>query len=123
MPMAVGTAVAVKQLPWLLFAIVSGAVVDQIDRRRLIILIGLSRGNFSDGSRQADLINWTPLITKITVSTTKIRTGTAATIIGSSYGIHSAHRTVKKAIRKEPDGDKACHGTDEKAAFDGRLRS
>ncbi len=35
-PLAVGAAVAVQQLPWLLFALVSGAVVDRVDRRRLI---------------------------------------------------------------------------------------
>lgn len=42
-PLAVGAAVAVQQLPWLLFALVSGAVVDRVDRRRLIIVVNATR--------------------------------------------------------------------------------
>jgi len=42
-PLAVGAAVAVQQLPWLLFALVSGAVVDRVDRRRLIIAVNAAR--------------------------------------------------------------------------------
>ena len=42
-PLAVGGAVAVQQLPWLLFALVSGAVVDRIERRRLIIAVHSAR--------------------------------------------------------------------------------
>ncbi|MGH2755811.1 MAG: MFS transporter [Actinomycetota bacterium] len=32
------------KLPWLLFSLVSGAIVDRVDRRRLMILINVSRG-------------------------------------------------------------------------------
>ena len=42
-PVAVGAAVAVQQLPWLLFALVSGAVVDRVDRRRLILAANSGR--------------------------------------------------------------------------------
>ena len=42
-PLAVGGAVAVQQLPWLLFALVSGAVVDRLDRRRLVVVVNIVR--------------------------------------------------------------------------------
>lgn len=42
-PLAVGGAVAVQQLPWLLFALVSGALVDRLDRRRLVIAVNIVR--------------------------------------------------------------------------------
>lgn len=42
-PAAVGAAVFVQQLPWLLFALLSGAVVDRIDRRRLVVFVDMCR--------------------------------------------------------------------------------
>ena len=42
-PVAVGSAVAVQQLPWLLFALLSGALVDRLNRRRLIVIVNLVR--------------------------------------------------------------------------------
>ena len=42
-PLAVGGAVAVQQLPWLLFALVSGALVDRLDRRLLIVVVNVAR--------------------------------------------------------------------------------
>lgn len=42
-PLAVGGAVAVQQLPWLLFALLSGAVVDRLDRRRLVVAVNCGR--------------------------------------------------------------------------------
>lgn len=42
-PLAVGGAVAVQQLPWLLFALVSGALVDRLDRQRLIVAVNVTR--------------------------------------------------------------------------------
>lgn len=42
-PLAVGSAVAVQQLPWLLFGLVSGAVVDRFDRRRLVVVVNVVR--------------------------------------------------------------------------------
>ena len=42
-PLAVGGAVAVQQLPWLLFALLSGALVDRLDRRRLVVIVNLVR--------------------------------------------------------------------------------
>ncbi|MFU8852472.1 MFS transporter [Micromonospora sp. SL1-18] len=43
-PAAVAAAALAPQLPWLLFALVSGALVDRLDRRRLIIGVNLGRG-------------------------------------------------------------------------------
>lgn len=43
-PVLVGLAVFVQQLPWLLFSLVSGVVVDRIDKRRLIVVVDVLRG-------------------------------------------------------------------------------
>ncbi|WP_319460960.1 MFS transporter [Micromonospora sp. RTP1Z1] len=43
-PAALAAAVLAQQLPWLLFALVSGALVDRLDRRRLIIGVNVGRG-------------------------------------------------------------------------------
>nr|WP_042196075.1 MFS transporter [Kibdelosporangium sp. MJ126-NF4]CEL22388.1 Antibiotic efflux protein [Kibdelosporangium sp. MJ126-NF4]CTQ89243.1 Antibiotic efflux protein [Kibdelosporangium sp. MJ126-NF4] len=43
-PVWVAGAVFVQQLPWLLFALLSGAVVDRVDRRRLIVVVNVLRG-------------------------------------------------------------------------------
>jgi MFS family permease len=43
-PALVAGAVFVQQLPWLLFALVSGVFVDRLDRRRLIVVVNLIRG-------------------------------------------------------------------------------
>ncbi|MDP9795847.1 MFS family permease [Catenuloplanes nepalensis] len=42
-PAAIAGAVFVQQLPWLLFALVSGAFVDRLDRRRLVVAVNLMR--------------------------------------------------------------------------------
>lgn len=42
-PLAVGGALAAQQLPWLLFALASGAVVDSVDRRRLLAVVNATR--------------------------------------------------------------------------------
>lgn len=41
---ALGAATAVSYAPWVLFGLVGGAVVDRIDRRRLLVLTDLARG-------------------------------------------------------------------------------
>jgi MFS family permease len=43
-PAAVAGAVFAQQLPWLLFALVSGAWSDRVDRRRLVVAVNLVRG-------------------------------------------------------------------------------
>ncbi|NJC72338.1 MFS transporter [Planosporangium thailandense] len=42
-PALVAGAVFAQQLPWLLFALVSGAYVDRLDRRRLVVAVNLLR--------------------------------------------------------------------------------
>lgn len=42
-PFPVAMAVFLQRLPWLLFSIFAGAVVDRVDRRRLSILVGVIR--------------------------------------------------------------------------------
>ncbi|WP_433289245.1 MFS transporter [Micromonospora sp. CA-244673] len=42
-PAAVAAAALAPQLPWLLLALVSGALVDRLDRRRLIVAVNLGR--------------------------------------------------------------------------------
>lgn len=44
-PAAVAGAVFAQQLPWLLFALVSGAWSDRVDRRRLVAAVNLVRGS------------------------------------------------------------------------------
>lgn len=43
-PAAVAGAVFVQQVPWLLFALISGAWADRLDRRRLVVVVNLLRG-------------------------------------------------------------------------------
>ncbi|MEV0157259.1 MFS transporter [Micromonospora sp. NPDC050686] len=43
-PAAVAAAALAPQLPWLLFSLVSGALVDRLDRRRLVVTVNLARG-------------------------------------------------------------------------------
>jgi MFS family permease len=42
-PALVAGAVFVQQLPWLLFSLVSGAYVDRLDRRRLVVIVNTLR--------------------------------------------------------------------------------
>lgn len=42
-PGAVGLAVFVQQLPWLLFSVLGGVLVDRVDRRRLVISVNACR--------------------------------------------------------------------------------
>lgn len=42
-PLAVATAVFAQRLPWVLFGVVAGAVIDRVDRRRLMVAVNLVR--------------------------------------------------------------------------------
>jgi MFS family permease len=42
-PVAVAAALVVQQLPWLLFALVSGAIVDRVPRLRLVVAVNAVR--------------------------------------------------------------------------------
>jgi MFS family permease len=43
-PALVAGAAFAQQVPWLLFALISGAYVDRVDRRRLIVVVNVVRG-------------------------------------------------------------------------------
>jgi MFS family permease len=42
-PLRVAAAVLVQQLPWLLFSLPAGAWIDRLDRRRVVMAVGLAR--------------------------------------------------------------------------------
>ncbi|MGP3968114.1 MFS transporter [Streptomyces sp. 6N223] len=48
-PVLVGLAVFVQQLPWLLLSLVSGVLVDRLDRRRLIVVVNAVRAALIGG--------------------------------------------------------------------------
>ncbi|MFD0903084.1 MFS transporter [Actinomadura sediminis] len=48
-PVLVAGAAFVQTLPWLLFSLVSGALVDRVDRQRLILVVDLLRGGVLAG--------------------------------------------------------------------------
>lgn len=43
-PFAVAAAMFAQRIPWLLFGLQAGAIVDRVDRRRLIIVVDILRG-------------------------------------------------------------------------------
>nr|WP_296065665.1 MFS transporter [uncultured Actinoplanes sp.] len=63
-PAAVAGAVFAQQLPWLLFALISGAWADRLDRRRLVVAVNIVRGSALTLLSAAVLSGWAsvPLI-------------------------------------------------------------
>ncbi|MGW6282124.1 MFS transporter [Kribbella sp. NPDC055071] len=60
-PVAVGAAAFVQQLPWLLFALFSGALVDRLDRRLMIVVADLFRAIVLAALGVAVLLGTSPL--------------------------------------------------------------
>ncbi|WP_329483359.1 MFS transporter [Kribbella sp. NBC_01510] len=60
-PAAVGAAAFVQQLPWLLFALFSGALVDRLDRRLMIVAADTFRALVLAGLGAAVLLGSSPL--------------------------------------------------------------
>jgi MFS family permease len=60
-PAAVGAAAFVQQLPWLLFALFSGALVDRLDRRLMIVASDTFRAIVLAGLGAAVLLGASPL--------------------------------------------------------------
>jgi MFS family permease len=60
-PVAVGAAAFVQQLPWLLFALFSGALVDRLDRRLMIVVADLFRATVLAALGVAILLGTAPL--------------------------------------------------------------
>lgn len=42
-PLAVASAVFAQRLPWVLFGVVAGALIDRVDRRRLMVVVNVCR--------------------------------------------------------------------------------
>lgn len=58
-PAAVGAAVFAQQLPWLLFALFSGALVDRLDHRLMVVAADTFRAVVLDSSpRSPSAISW-----------------------------------------------------------------
>lgn len=60
-PAAVGAAAFVQQLPWLLFALFSGALVDRLDRRLMVVAADLFRATVLAALGIAVLLDASPL--------------------------------------------------------------
>lgn len=60
-PLAVGAAAFVQQLPWLLFALISGALVDRFDRRKIVVASDIYRGVVTGALGIAVLVGLPPL--------------------------------------------------------------
>ncbi|MEV0285592.1 MFS transporter [Kribbella sp. NPDC050820] len=60
-PAAVGAAAFIQQLPWLLFALFSGALVDRLDRRLMIVAADIFRATVLAGLGAAVLLDTSPL--------------------------------------------------------------
>ncbi|GAB2664147.1 MFS transporter [Kribbella swartbergensis] len=60
-PLAVGAAAFVQQLPWLLFALFSGALVDRLDRRLMIVAADVFRATVLGALGIAVLLGTSPL--------------------------------------------------------------
>ncbi|TCO24958.1 putative MFS family arabinose efflux permease [Kribbella steppae] len=60
-PAAVGAAAFVQQLPWLLFALFSGALVDRFDRRLMIVAADIFRATVLGALGIAVLLDTSPL--------------------------------------------------------------
>src|SRR3954447_26524616 len=60
-PAAVGAAAFIQQLPWLLFALFSGALVDRLDRRLMIVAADIFRAIVIGALGAAVLLGTAPL--------------------------------------------------------------
>jgi MFS family permease len=60
-PVAVAAAVFIQQLPWLLFALFSGALVDRLDRRLMVVVADSFRAVVLGALDLAVLLNSSPL--------------------------------------------------------------
>ncbi|MDX2974243.1 MFS transporter [Kribbella solani] len=82
-PAAVGAAAFVQQLPWLLFALFSGALVDRLDRRLMIVAADLFRAAVLVALGVAVLFGTAPLWA---VYTALFLLGTAETLADNASG-------------------------------------
>jgi MFS family permease len=82
-PVAVGAAAFVQQLPWLLFALFSGALVDRLDRRLMIVAADTFRAVVIGALGLAVLLDHSPLWA---IYLTLFLLGTAETLADNAAG-------------------------------------
>lgn len=82
-PLAVGIAAFTQQLPWLLFALLSGALVDRLDRRLVVVAADIFRAVMLAALGFAVLVGISPLWA---VYLTLLLLGTAETLADSASG-------------------------------------
>ncbi|SBT67093.1 Na+/melibiose symporter [Micromonospora sediminicola] len=82
-PAAVAAAALAPQLPWLLFALVSGAVVDRLDRRRLIAVVNAGRAAIL-GALAAAVLTGTATVPLICLAF--FLTGVGETLVDTAAG-------------------------------------
>ncbi len=94
-PLAVGLAVFAQQLPWLLFSVLSGAVVDRIDRRRLLVVVDATRTAVIAVLAVAVLVGYDPLWFFYTVL---FLLGTGETLADNAFGALIATTVPRHAL-------------------------
>lgn len=96
-PAAVGAAAFIQQVPWLLFALFSGALVDRLDRRLLIIAADVFRAIVLGALGLAVLLDSSPLWA---VYLTLFLLGTAETFADNASGALLVSAVPKKHLGK-----------------------
>ncbi|WP_436500892.1 MFS transporter [Actinokineospora sp. HUAS TT18] len=82
-PALISGAAAVQQLPWLLFSLISGAYVDRLDRRKLIIVVNILRASVIAGLAAAV---WTGAVTIPLIYVAFFLVGVAETFADNAGG-------------------------------------
>jgi MFS family permease len=96
-PVAVGAAAFVQQLPWLLFALFSGALVDRLDRRLMIVAADIFRAIVLGALGIAVLLDTSPLWA---VYAALFLLGTAETLADNASGALLVSAVPKEQLGK-----------------------
>lgn len=96
-PLAVGIAAFVQQLPWLLFALFSGALVDRLDRRLVVVASDTFRAIVLGALGIAVLVGASPLWA---VYLTLFLLGTAETLADSASSALLVNAVPRKHLGK-----------------------
>jgi MFS family permease len=96
-PVAVGAAAFVQQLPWLLFALFSGALVDRLDRRLMIVAADIFRATVLGALGIAVLLDTSPLWA---VYVALFLLGTAETLADNASGALLVSAVPKEHLGK-----------------------
>ncbi|GAA1710447.1 hypothetical protein GCM10009745_68070 [Kribbella yunnanensis] len=96
-PAAVGAAAFVQQLPWLLFALFSGALADRLDRRTMIVAADLFRAVVLAALGVAVLVGTSPLWA---IYVALFLLGTAETLADSASGALLVNAVPKDQLGK-----------------------